>query len=80
MLREEVIDAVKQGKFHIYSVSTVDEGIEILTGVEAGQKKDDGAYPDGSINFRVDKKLKDMATKLKQFSVPPGEEKKSSAS
>jgi len=77
MLREEVTEAVKQGKFHIYSVSSVDEGIEILTGVEAGQKKEDGNYPEGTINFRVDKKLKEMASKLKQFTLPPGEEKKS---
>jgi len=80
MLRQEVIDAVKQGKFHVYSASSVDEGIEILTGVEAGVKKEDGSYPEGSINDRVDKKLKEMAGKLKQFAVPPSEEKKSAAS
>jgi lon-related putative ATP-dependent protease len=78
MLREEVVEAVKQGKFHVYSVSTVDEGIEILTGVAAGDKKDDGTYPEGTINNKVDKKLKDMAAKLKQFAAPPVEEKKSS--
>ena len=80
MLRQEVIDAVKQGKFHIYSVSSVDEGIEILTGVEAGAKREDGAYPEGSINYRVDNKLKEMAAKLKQFAAPLGEEKKDTAS
>lgn len=80
MLREEVIDAVKQGKFHIYSVSSVDEGIEILTGVQAGVKKEDGTYPEGSINYRVDKKLREMAAKLKQFAAPLGEEKKDTAS
>jgi lon-related putative ATP-dependent protease len=76
MLREEVIEAVKQSKFHIYAVSNVDEGIEILTGVEAGEKKADGTYPEGSINYRADKKLKEMAAKLKQFAVPPAEQKK----
>ena len=80
MLREEVTEAVKQGKFHIYSVGTVDEGIEILTGIEAGQKKEDGSYSEGTINFKVDKKLKEMANKLKQFALPPGEEKKDKAS
>jgi lon-related putative ATP-dependent protease len=75
MLREEVVEAVKQGKFHVYAVSNVDEGIEILTGVEAGEKKD-GAYPEGSINYNADKKLKEMAAKLKQFAVPPAEQKK----
>jgi predicted ATP-dependent protease len=80
MLREEVIEAVKQGKFHIYAVSNVDEGIEILTGVEAGEKKEDGTYPEGSINYRADKKLKEMAAKLKQFTVPPAEQKKTADS
>jgi lon-related putative ATP-dependent protease len=75
MLRQEVMDAVKQGKFHVYAVSTVDEGIEVLTGVKAGEKNEDGSYPDGTINYKVDKKLKEMAAKLKQFTVPRAEEK-----
>lgn len=76
MLRQEVVDAVKEGKFHIYAVDTVDEGVEILTGVEAGVKKEDGAYPESSINYEVDKKLKEMAIRLKQFSMPSTEIKK----
>jgi lon-related putative ATP-dependent protease len=79
MLREEVIEAVKRDKFHIYAVNTVDEGIEILTGVAAGDKKEDGTYPEGSINYRADKKLKEMAAKLKQFTVPPPSEQKKNA-
>lgn len=80
MLREEVTEAVKQGKFHVYAVGSVDEGIEVLTGVEAGEKKEDGSYLEGSINYKVDKKLKDMAAKLKQFAAPPAEEKKNGGS
>lgn len=76
MLRPEVVDAVQEGKFHIYAVNTVDEGIEVLTGVDAGERKKDGAYPESSINDRVDKQLKEMATKLKQFYGPAVEEKK----
>ena len=76
MLRPEVVDAVRGGKFHIYSVSTVDEGIEVLTGVDAGEKKEDGTYPKDSINYKVAEKLKEMATKLKQFYGPAAEEKK----
>ena len=71
MLREEVVDAVKQGKFHIYAVSSVDEGIEILTGLEAGAKNEVGNYPENSVNYKVDKRLKEMAAKLRRFSVPP---------
>ena len=80
MLRQEVVDAVKEGKFHVYAVGTVDEGMEILTGVEAGVKKQDGTYPESSINYEVDKKLKEMAIKLKQFSMPSTEIKKAADS
>ncbi len=76
MLRQEVVDAVKQGRFHVYAVSNVDEGIEILTGIEAGEKREDGTYPETSINYKVENKLKEMAANLKQFSMPPPETKK----
>jgi predicted ATP-dependent protease len=67
MLRDEVIDAVREGKFHIYSAKTIDEGVEILTGVPAGEKQKDGTYPENTVNYRVDRKLKDMAERLKGF-------------
>lgn len=57
MLEEEVVRAVKEGKFHIYAVDTVDEGIEILTGIPAGERGEDGRYPEGTINYLVQKKL-----------------------
>ncbi len=69
MLRDEVIEAVKQGKFHIWAVSTIDEGIQVLTGVEAGQRKADGTYPDGTVNYKVDKCLRDMANRLRYFAI-----------
>ena len=74
MLRKDVVDAVSQGKFHIYPVKTIDEGIEILTGVPAGEKKPDGSYPEGTVNFRVNKKLLDLARSMKGFEA--AEEKK----
>ncbi len=67
MLRDDVIEAVKQGKFHIWAVSSIDEGIEILTAVKAGKKKADGTYPAGTVNFIVEQKLNDMAQKFKEF-------------
>jgi len=76
MLRQEVIDAVREGKFHIYAVSTIDEGIELLTGVKAGKRKKDGTYPEGTINYQVDKQLREMANRLKQFYAPEAEEAK----
>ncbi len=68
MLREDVVEAVAQGRFHIYPVRTVDEGIEILTGVEAGQRDADGSYPAETVNGRVDRKLLELAEQLERFS------------
>ena len=67
MLREEVVGAVRQGRFHIYSARTIDEGIEILTGVPAGEKQKDGVYPEGTISCLVNKRLEEMAERLKGF-------------
>lgn len=61
MLNEEVIEAVKIGEFNIYSVKTIDEGIEVLTGIEAGTKDKNGEYPDGCIHYLVNKKLEEIA-------------------
>lgn len=67
MLRNDVIEAVKEGKFHIYNVSTIDEGIEILTGKEAGEMSSDGKYPEGTINYLVIEKLTGIHEKLKKL-------------
>jgi predicted ATP-dependent protease len=58
MLKKDVLDAVKQNEFHIYQVATVEEGIEILTGVPAGKPNKKGKYPEGSVYGAVQKKLK----------------------
>ncbi len=57
-LSDEVIDSVRKGKFHIYAVSTIDEGIEILTGVPAGKMDKNGNFPMGTINYLAKEKLK----------------------
>ena len=67
MLKEEVADAVKAGRFHIYPVKTIDQGIEILTGVKAGQRRPDGRFEEESVNYRVNKRLKEIAERLKEF-------------
>jgi len=67
MLKDEVIDAVRDGKFHIWSVSGIDGGIEILTGVPAGEKDEDGKYPEGTVNRMVDDALRAFAIGLKEF-------------
>jgi len=60
-LSDEVVDAVKNKKFHIYAVSTIDEGIEVLTGVPAGKKDKDGKFPAGTVNYLAYEKLKKYA-------------------
>lgn len=80
MLKQEVVDAVKEGKFRIYPVKTIDEGIEILTGVVAGERREDGTFPEGTIHYLVNEKLKKMADLLKEYEAPEieeGEEKES---
>ena len=67
MLRDEVVQAVADGRFHIWPVRTVDEGIEILTGVPAGVRGEDGRYPEDSVNGRVDRKLFELAQRLQRF-------------
>jgi predicted ATP-dependent protease len=64
MLNEEVVEAVRQGRFHIYPVSTIDEGMEILTGVNAGQLKSDGTYDPSTVNYRVNKRLAEMTQRM----------------
>ncbi len=65
MLKKEVVQAVKDGKFQIYAVTTVDEVISVTTGMPAGERQTDGSFPEGTFNFLVDKRLKDIAKKLK---------------
>ena len=60
-LSDEIVEAVKNKEFHIYSVSTIEEGIEVLTGVPAGKKDKDGHFPVGTINYLVYEKLKKYA-------------------
>lgn len=70
MLRREVVEAVEQEKFHIYPVKTIDEGIEILTGVKAGDRKSDGTFEEETVNYRVDEELSRLAKSWKTYSSP----------
>jgi predicted ATP-dependent protease len=67
MLKEEIVEAVKQGKFHIYSAKTIDEGIEVLTGAKAGIRGKNGAFEEGTVNALVDKRFREMAEKLSEY-------------
>ncbi|HEX5370846.1 MAG TPA: S16 family serine protease, partial [Dehalococcoidia bacterium] len=67
MLREDVVEAVRQGQFHVYSISTIDDALELLTGLEAGDRGPDGSYPAESINGRVQATLVRFAERLREF-------------
>ncbi|HEY6265369.1 MAG TPA: AAA family ATPase [Candidatus Acidoferrum sp.] len=67
MLREDILDAVAAGKFHIWPVSKIEQGIEILTGCTAGQKKSDGKFEEGTVFALMDERMRDMARTLKEF-------------
>jgi lon-related putative ATP-dependent protease len=63
VLNDEVIEAIEKGLFHIWAVKTIDQGIEILTGIPAGEKRQDGTYPEGTINYLVTKRIKELTEK-----------------
>jgi lon-related putative ATP-dependent protease len=67
MLRPDVVQAVARGEFHIYAVSTIDEGIEILTGVPAGERDAGNLYAQGTVNYRVEQRLKEFSEKLRKL-------------
>ena len=67
MLRKDVVQAVQEGKFHVYPVKTIDQGIAILTGLEAGERLEDGRFKEGTVNGLVDRKLQDLGKKIKEY-------------
>ena len=67
MLRKDVVEGVKEGKFHVYPVKTIDQGIEILTGMEAGERLEDGRFKEKTVNALVDQKLRELGMKIKEF-------------
>ncbi len=75
MLRHDVVNAAAAGKFHIYPVRTVDQGIAILTGLEAGGRDHKGKYPENSINFKVETRLARMAETRHEFTMQQKESK-----
>lgn len=70
MLRREVVEAVRDGKFSIYPIEHVDEGLEILTGLPAGERGEDGEFAEGSLNRMAEKRLSELARKMKEFGRP----------
>ena len=76
MLREDVVEAIRDGVFHVYLINNVDEGIELLTGMPAGERGPDGSFPEGTFNARVVARLVELGEKLREAAaeheeVPP---------
>jgi predicted ATP-dependent protease len=67
MLRADVVEAAVKGLFHVWPIETVDEAVELLTGVPAGEKAAGGRYPEGTVNQRVDDRLATFAEKARSF-------------
>ena len=76
MLRQDVLEAAKDGMFHIYPITTIDEGIELLTGIPAGEIQENGEYPLGSINRKVQLRLKNFYLKNSNAAPVAGERDK----
>ncbi len=72
MLKTRVVEAVREERFHIYPITHIEQGLEILTGKKAGKKKKDGFYPQDTLNFRIEKRL----TKLNEISKEAGGKEK----
>ena len=75
MLKEEVVQAAREGKFHVWPVKTIDEGIEILTGQQAGKKRADLTFEPDTVNDRVNRRLQELARQLRDFMKEEGREK-----
>jgi predicted ATP-dependent protease len=72
MLRQDVIDAVERGRFHIHAVKTVDDAMELLTGLDAGEADQQGRYPDRSVNGKVRTALRRLAEHRRKFAAALG--------
>ncbi|MBQ03679.1 ATP-dependent protease [Candidatus Bathyarchaeota archaeon] len=67
MLKEELVTDIKEGRFHIWPVKTIDQGVEVLTGIDAGKFQPNGSYPEGTIHQIVQDRLDEMAELIKEF-------------
>ena len=76
MLKDEVIESVKEGKFLIYAIDRIEEGLELLTSLPAGELREDGTYPEGTVNYLVMKRLDEISAALEKKKYKEDEEEK----
>lgn len=70
MLREDVVEAIEKGLFHIWAIGNIDDGVEVLMGIEAGERQPDGSYPEGTLHALVEKRLSEMAELMRKLQQP----------
>ena len=80
ILRGDVAAAVGDGRFHVYPMANIDQAIALLTGMEAGERVDDGSFPDDSVNGRVEAVLHRLAVRRRDFAAQAGADKKDDSS
>jgi predicted ATP-dependent protease len=71
MLRQDVVEATEAGKFHVYPVATVDQALELLTGIPSGEQDAEGQFPEGSLNQRVEARLIELAERQRDYASSP---------
>ncbi len=76
MLRRNVVDAVADGKFHVYPVQTIDQGMELLSGMTAGERDLHGEFPEGTVNHRITRRLIELADNRRAFASDHGAEER----
>ncbi|WP_054774729.1 hypothetical protein [Methylogaea oryzae] len=74
MLRQDVVDACRDGRFCVYAVDTVDQALALLMGMPAGERDDSGAYPENSVNGKVEARLLAFAAIQKELAQPPAKD------
>ncbi len=75
MLKTKVVEAVREGRFHIYPITHIEQGLELLTGKKAGKKKKDGTYPQNSFNFLIESRLRQLNEIAREATVKEQEKK-----
>jgi predicted ATP-dependent protease len=75
MLRADAVESVREGKFRVWEVSTIEEALEVLTGMPAGERDEHGKYPEGTVHHAVEKKLLEMGETLKKAAAAKGKKK-----
>ena len=79
MLRTDIVEAVRENKFRVYGISTINEGLSLVTGVNAGNRGAKGVFPAGSVNAKVEARLNELADQRRDYARQDGGENKATS-